>query len=181
MNPQAGDQYLRNAVLTASPEQLQLMLYDGAIRFATQAREAMQAKEIEKTHNLLTRTQRIIVEMQNGLRPEVAPDICNQVAGLYAFTYRRLVDANINKDMEALEEALEILKHLRETWVLLLEKLRQERAGETAPAAGGSSPAPVATAGGGYPAGSGGGGYGPQRPMPGAPEPAYAGGFSVEG
>lgn len=128
MNARAGDEYLRNAVLTATPEQLQLMLYDGAIRFATQARETMQAKEIEQTHNLLTRAQRIIVEMQSSLRPEVAPDTCKQVASLYGFVYRRLVDANVNKDPAVLDEALQILKHMRETWVLLIAKLKQEQA-----------------------------------------------------
>ncbi len=127
MNERAPDQYLRNAVLTATPEQLQLMLYDGAIRFATQAREALQAKEIEQTHNLLTRAQRIIVEMQNGLRPEIAPDVCKQMASLYSFVYRRLIDANVNKDLAALDESLKILNHLRETWILLMDKLKQER------------------------------------------------------
>jgi flagellar protein FliS len=131
MNAKAGDQYFRNAVLTATPEDLQLMLYDGAIRFATQAREAIQAKDIERTHNLLTRAQRIVVEMQSGLRPEIAPEICQRVAGLYAFVYRRLVEANINRDLAALDEALQILGHLRETWVLLIDRLRQERAGPT--------------------------------------------------
>lgn len=162
MNPKAGDQYFRNAVLTATPEQLQLMLYDGAIRFITQARETMQAQDIEQTHNLLTRAQRIILEMQNGLRPDVAPDICNQMASLYTFIYRRLVDANVNKDVLALDEALQILNHMRETWILLIEKLRQERAERSA------SPGPVAP---------------PVRASSPDldPAPVGAGGFSVEG
>lgn len=129
MNARAGEEYLRNAVLTASPEQLQLMLYDGAIRFVNQAREAMQAKDIEQTHNYLTRAQRILVEMQGGLRPEIAPDVCKQMASLYNFVYRRLVEANVNKDTVALDEAIQILKHLRETWILLMAKLKEEKAG----------------------------------------------------
>jgi flagellar protein FliS len=162
MNPNAGDQYFRNAVLTATPEQLQMMLYDGAIRFITQAREVMQARDIEQTHNLLTRAQRVILEMQNGLRPEVAPDISRQMAGLYTFVYRRLVDANVNKDLVALDEALQILNHMRETWILLIEKLRQERAGHAVPA---GAAAPHA------------------RMSPSQPEaaPVGVGGFSAEG
>ncbi len=109
------------------------MLYDGAIRFATQARDALQAKEIEQTHNLLTRAQRIIVEMQNGLRPEIAPDVCKQMASLYDFVYRRLIEANVNKDMTALDESIQILNHMRETWILLMERLRQERSTASAP------------------------------------------------
>ncbi len=159
MNEKAGDQYLRSAVLTATPEQLQMMLYDGAIRFATQAREALQAKDIENTHNLLTRAQRILAELQSGLRPEIAPDICGQMAGLYSFVYRRLIDANINKDLQALDEALQILGHMRQTWIMLIERLRQERAGVV----------PVS-----------GGGARPRAAMP-PPEPVAAGGFSVEG
>jgi flagellar secretion chaperone FliS len=129
MNARAGDQYLRGAVLTASPEQLQLMLYDGAIRFATQARESLQARDIEQTHNHLVRAQRIIVELQNGLRPDAAPEICSQMAGLYAFVYRRLVEANLQKDLAALDEALQILNHMRQTWLMLMDKLQQERSG----------------------------------------------------
>jgi len=122
-----ADEYLKNAILTASPEQLQLMLYDGAIRFASQAREAIQARDIERTHDLLTRAQRIVLEMQNGLRPEVNPELCNRMSALYTFVYRKLVEANVNKDLQALDGALRILNHMRETWVMLIEKLRQER------------------------------------------------------
>lgn len=156
MNARAGNQYLQDAVLTATPEQLQLMLYDGAIRFATQARQSLQAKDIEQTHNLLTRAQRIIVEMQTSLRPEVAPEICSQMAGLYAFVYRRLVDANLQKDLGAVDEALQILNHMRQTWLMLIDRLRQERAG-TAPPSG-------------------------SRPRQSAPaQPAEVGSFSAEG
>jgi flagellar secretion chaperone FliS len=162
MNPRAGDQYFRNAVLTATPEQLQLMLYDGAVRFAAQAREAMQARDIEQTHNLLTKAQRIIVEMQNGLRPEVAPEICRQMAGLYTFVYRRLIDANVNKDPVALDDAIQILNHMRQTWMLLIEKLRQERAGDAVPP---ESAAPHPRM---------------DSPKP-DPTPIGAGGFSAEG
>ena len=130
MNPTNGNEYLRSAVLTATPEQLHLMLYDGAIRFANQAREALKANDIEQTHNALSRTQRIVVEMQSSLRPEVDPELCERVGSLYDFIYRRLVEANVNKDAGALDEALDVLKHLRQTWVMLIEKLQQERAAE---------------------------------------------------
>ncbi len=153
MNARAGEQYLRNSVLTATPEQLQMMLYDGAIRFATQARETIQSRDIEQTHNLLTRAQRILVELQNGLRPEMAPEICRQMAGLYSFVYRRLIDANVNKDVAALDEALQILNHMRETWILLMEKLRQERSGtasSSASATRASVPEPAPVGAGGF-------------------------------
>jgi flagellar protein FliS len=124
------DAYLRDAVLTATPEQLQLMLYDGAIRFATQAREAIQAQDIENSYNLLVKAEAIVLEMQKGLNREVAPGLTEQMSRLYAYIYRRLVEANINKDLQALDDALRILTYQRETWALLVDRVRQERSGQ---------------------------------------------------
>ena len=102
------------------------MLYDGAIRFCRQARDAVERKDIEDSYNLLTRAQNIVLEMQNALRPEVAPELCEQMSALYGFIYRRLVEANVNKDVKAVDDALRILEYQRETWVMLLEKLSAE-------------------------------------------------------
>jgi len=113
--------------MTASPEQLQLMLYDGAIRFSLQARDAITAGDIEAGHNLLTRAQRIVTEMENGLRHEVDPELCNRMAALYGFVFGKLVDANIHKDVEALDDALKILRLQRETWALLVDKVQKAR------------------------------------------------------
>lgn len=123
----AGNPYLRNAVLTAAPEQLQLMLYDGAIRFASQARDAIEAREIEKSYNLLTRAQAIVREMENGLRHEVAPELCARMASLYRFVFGKLVDANVQKDVTAIDDALKILRHQRETWVLVVDKIKKDQ------------------------------------------------------
>jgi flagellar protein FliS len=123
-----GQEYLRDVVLSAPPEKLQLMLYDGAIRFCRQARDAISSNDIEGSYNLLTRAQNIVLEMQNALRPEVDPALCDRMSSLYNFVYRRLVDANVNKDMAALDEALRLLEYQRETWVMLLEKLAEENA-----------------------------------------------------
>ena len=123
---EAGDNpYLRNAVMTARPEQLQLMLYDGAIRFASQAREAIEKREIENSFNLLTRAQNIVREMESGLRHEVAPEICGQMASLYRFVFSKLVDANVNKDVQAVDDALKVLRHQRETWAILADKVQK--------------------------------------------------------
>lgn len=127
----AGDNpYLRNAVLTARPEQLQLMLYDGAIRFASQAREAIEKREIENSFNLLSRAQNIVREMENGLRHEVAPELCSQMASLYRFVFGKLVDANVNKDIQALDDALKVLRHQRETWAILADKVQKAQTAE---------------------------------------------------
>lgn len=123
-----ANEYLRNAIMTASPEQLQLMLYDGAIRFSLQARDALEKGAIEESHNLLTRVQRIVTEMESGLRHERAPELCQQMSALYAFVFSKLVDANIRKDIQALDDALKILRMQRETWAVLVDKVQKARA-----------------------------------------------------
>ncbi len=125
-NPSVSQEYLRNAVLTAPPEQLQLMLYDGAIRFATRGLEAIRVKDREAAFNALDRAQRIVIELSNGIRREINPELADRMSAIYSFIYRRLVDANIRQDEQAVEDALRILRYERETWLLLLEKLKQE-------------------------------------------------------
>jgi flagellar secretion chaperone FliS len=126
MSTVASQEYLKNAVLTASREQLHLMLYDGAIRFALKGREAIEAGKVEESYNHLTRAQKIVIEMQNGLNFKVDPALCERMSALYTFVYRKLVDASVNKDVSAVDDALRILRHQRETWVLLMERIREE-------------------------------------------------------
>lgn len=136
MTTTAPNAYLRNAVMTATPEQLQLMLYDGAIRFATQGRDALEVKNYEVSFERLNRAQKIVLEMQSGLNHDVNPSLCAQMASLYDFVYRKLVDACIEHDVTAVDDALKILHHQRETWVMLIDRLTQEARG----ASGGDAP-----------------------------------------
>lgn len=121
-----SQEYLKNAVLTATPEQLQLMLYDGAIRFATRGAEAIRAKDREAAFNALERAQLIVLELNAGLRRDVNPELADRMGALYNFVYRRLIEANIHQDEAAIDDALRILRYQRETWVLLMEKLQKE-------------------------------------------------------
>jgi flagellar protein FliS len=125
MNPsaKASQEYLKGAVMTAPPEQLQLMLFDGAIRFTLRGKEALQRDDIEGAFNGFERAQRIVLELNNGLRREVNPELVDQMAALYNFIFRRLIDANVHRDVQAAEDALRILRHQRETWAMLIEKL----------------------------------------------------------
>lgn len=124
------NEYLKTKVLTASPEQLQMMLYDGAIRFCEQARQDIQEKRIEDSFHHLTKVQKIMLELINGLRDDVAPEICQNMRRLYLFCYDRLVEANIKKTLAAIDEALLVLRDIRQTWILLVEKLNQEKAAQ---------------------------------------------------
>lgn len=132
MNPQAAQNYLRTKVLTATPEQLQLMLYDGAIRFADQARAALEQKNYESSYTLISKVQKIVLELTATLKHDVSPDLCSKLAGLYNFVYRRLVDANVQHELQALDDALQVLKYQRETWALLLQQLQKQKAGSAA-------------------------------------------------
>lgn len=126
--PAASQTYLKHKVLTATPEQLQLMLYEGAIRFALLARKEMLAKSFEAAQVAFERADAILCELHNGLRPEIDPDLCDKYAGLYNFCIRKLNLANVHHDPEPLDDAVQILQHLRETWVLVIEHIAQERA-----------------------------------------------------
>jgi flagellar protein FliS len=138
----ASREYFRSAVMTASPEQLQLMLLDGAIRFTTRGMDAIKAGRIEEAAAALDRARRIMVAVTDGLRREVNPQLVDQLTALYAFIYRRLVEGSLYRNVSALEDALKILRHQRETWALLVERLRQHDA--ACCAAAGPAPAQAA-------------------------------------
>ena len=138
MNPQsaspqtAQQQYLRTRVLTATPEQLQMMLYDGAIRFSEQARSALEAKDYERSYNLISRVQKIITELSITLKHDVAPDLCGKLSALYTFVYKKLIEANIEHQLAPMDEALNILRYQRETWAMLLDQLGKKKAAAAA-------------------------------------------------
>ena len=119
--------YLRDSVLTATPEQLQLMLYDGAIRFALQGRDALVAQHHEASLDRLTRAQHIILEMKAGLNYDVNRELCERVASIYNFLYRKLVDACVQRDVGAVDDALKILRMERETWQILVDRVARAR------------------------------------------------------
>src|SRR5688500_12215467 len=128
MNAQVANNYLKTKVFTATPEQLQLMLYDGALRFGEQARAALAKRNFEESYRLIARDQRILTELSGSLKHDVAPELCGKLAALYTDAYRQLVEANVGHEMAPLEEALGILRYQRETWVLLLDQLSKTKA-----------------------------------------------------
>jgi flagellar protein FliS len=132
MNPQASQQYLRTRILTATPEQLQLMLYDGAIRFGEQARAALADNNFEQAYNLISRVQKIITEMSCTLKHDVSPELCGKLSALYNFAYKKLIEANIDHKIESLDEALNVLRYQRQTWALLLDQLGKQKAAAAA-------------------------------------------------
>lgn len=135
MKPQVSQQaknYLRTRVMTATREQLQMMLFDGAVRFAQQARAALEKNDFETSHAMLTRTQHIVLELNRALNHKQDPELCGKLAALYNFTYKKLVLANLKRDIVPLDEAIRILNYQRETWALLMEQIAKQKAAEVA-------------------------------------------------
>lgn len=111
-NPYA--QYQNNKIMTASPAELTLMLYEGAIKFCNIAIMGIEQGDIEKAHNNNMKVQRIIKEFIASLddKYEVSKDFQN----VYDYLLRRLHEANISKDKEIMEEVLTHLRTMRDTW-----------------------------------------------------------------
>jgi flagellar secretion chaperone FliS len=128
-NPQAAQTYLRTRVMTATPEQLQMMLFDGALRFGEQAKIALGEKNYEQTYLNISRVQKILAEMMTSLKHNIYPELCDRLAALYQYVYKRLIEASVHHKMESLEEAMNLLKFQRDTWSMLLEQVGKAKAG----------------------------------------------------
>ena len=110
----AYSQYANNKILTASPAELTLMLYEGAIKFCNIAIMAIENKDIEKAHNNIMKVQRIIEEFQITL--DFKYPIANDFNNVYNYLMRRLREANMTKDKQILEEVNGHIRTMRDTW-----------------------------------------------------------------
>ena len=112
--PNAYAAYNRNKVLTASPADLTLMLYDGAIKFCNFAIAGIESKDVEKAHVNIMKTQKIIEEFLRTL-DEKYP-VYKDFENVYNYLMDRLREANVHKDKAILEEVLTHLRGMRDTW-----------------------------------------------------------------
>jgi len=134
-------QYKNNEITTASPEEVLILLYEGAIRFLKIARKGITEKDIEKTHNNLIKTQRIITEFMLTLDMEIGGEIAENLYRLYEYLHHRLVHANLKKDIHAIDEVLKHLVSLKETWEQAIKNANQDKAA-AASYRGGNLPSP---------------------------------------
>ena len=100
------------------------MLYNGCIKFINKAKLAIEEKNIQEANNAIIRAQDIIHELMYTLNMDY--DISNNLAALYDFMNRRLIDANLSKDTEPLDEVLELVTELRDTWMEVIKKNRKQ-------------------------------------------------------
>jgi flagellar protein FliS len=111
--------------MTASPEQLTLLLYNGALRFIDESILALESKDYPKSHERNLRAQDIVTEFMVTL--DMKLEISETWLSLYEYIRNRLVQGNIKKDKEHLSEARFMLQELRDTWVEAMNKVRLEK------------------------------------------------------
>ena len=119
------EQYQKSKILTASPAELTLMLYDGAIKFGNIAKSGMEEKDIQKAHTNVVKVQKIIEEFRNTLDHKYP--IADELDNVYAYLLERLVEANVKKDPAIMEEVIGHLRSMRDTWA---EVMRKNKTGE---------------------------------------------------
>lgn len=124
MNPYLK-QYQKSQIETATPERILIMLYDGAIQFLNIAKIELNANtvplNIQKIHNNIMGAQKIITEFQNTLNMEIGGEMARNLYDLYDYLYKRLIEANMKKDVTIIDEVLVHLKDLRDTWQQAIE------------------------------------------------------------
>ncbi|NLF83220.1 MAG: flagellar export chaperone FliS [Candidatus Gastranaerophilales bacterium] len=109
-------QYQQSQIQTAPPEQILIMLYDGAIQFLNKALVALEQKNIQESHNNIIGAQNIIMEFMNTLNMDIGGEVARNLYSLYEYPHYRLIQANINRNAEMVQEVLRHLKDLKATW-----------------------------------------------------------------
>ena len=112
--------YNNSKIQTATPAELTLLLYEGAIKFTNIAIVAMEKNDVQKTHDNIMKTEKIIEEFQATLDHKYP--VAKDFEAVYSYLLKRLFDANIRKDPEILEEVLRHLRTMRDTWKEVMAK-----------------------------------------------------------
>src|ERR1700754_2308511 len=126
MNPYASPQAYRNsAVLTASPEQLVVMLYDGSVRFLRQAEIAMREGARLHSFEKLGRAEDILDELLATLNMDTG-EIADRLQAIYIFCKKTLIEARIGRDAEKIGQVVALMSDLREAWATLANQAAAE-------------------------------------------------------
>jgi flagellar secretion chaperone FliS len=122
MNPalQAQNAYKQNSVLSASPEQLVLMLYDGALRFLSQAGTAMREGDVSTANGRLRRAEAILDELRATLDPS-AGEIAERLEAIYIFCRQFLVEAQLEQDPAKIDSVAGLVGELRGAWAAICQ------------------------------------------------------------
>ncbi|MHB8073708.1 flagellar export chaperone FliS [Desulfosporosinus fructosivorans] len=126
VNPKMANAYKNQQVMTSSPEQLTLLLYNGALRFVTESILAMEQGDIQKSHNANMRVQDIVREFMRTL--DMKYELSITWAQLYEYAEHCLIQGNVNKDLEQLQQVKEVLQEMRDAWVGAMQQTHVARA-----------------------------------------------------
>lgn len=126
LNSQMANVYKNQQMMTSSPEQLTLLLYNGALRFLNESILAIEQGDFQKAHNSNIRVQDIVREFVLTL--DMSYEISKGWAQLYEYTEYCLIQGNIKKDVKLLEQAKEVLQELRDAWVGAMKQTHVARA-----------------------------------------------------
>lgn len=122
------DSYKNAHIETASPERLLVMLYDGTIKYLNLALGSIEQQDIESTHRNLLKAEAIILELMSVLDRDVGGEIATNLYNLYDYMYQQLVQANIKRQPEPVQEVIKLLEPLRSAWNEAAETVAQLRA-----------------------------------------------------
>ncbi|HKM35316.1 MAG TPA: flagellar export chaperone FliS [Lachnospiraceae bacterium] len=122
--PNAYAQYKNSKILTASPAELTLMLYDGAIKFCNISIDAIEDKQITKAHNSIVKVENIIDYLRKTL--DMQYPVAQDFEHIYVYLEQRLVDANVKKDKDILMEVCAHLRTVRDNWKEVMNKNREK-------------------------------------------------------
>jgi flagellar protein FliS len=114
--------------MSARPEELRMLLLDGAVRFARQAQEGLSTRNFEQSYLGITKCRDIVVELMTSIKEEHNPDLAKNVKALYSFIFTELTEANLARSAERMAKIVDLLEYERETWAMLLDKFAAERA-----------------------------------------------------
>ena len=117
-------QYNNNKIMTASPAELTLMLYEGAIKFCNIAIDAIERKDVSKAHKNIVKVENIINYLRTTLDMKYA--VAQDFERMYVYLHKRLIEANIKKDAKILEEVNGHLRSIRDTWKQVM-RINRER------------------------------------------------------
>jgi flagellar secretion chaperone FliS len=122
------NQYQQNQIMTASQEQILVMLYDGAIRFASQAIEGIEKNDMAIKGKYIGKTMAIISEFATSLDHDIGGQIAADLDAMYGYMLRELSNANVDNNIAPIQEIIVLLKDLRQTWVEAIEINNSEKA-----------------------------------------------------
>ena len=117
--------YREMEIQTSPPEKLIILLYDEAVKCLKMAITKIKIKDIEQSNRLLLKTQKIIRELMCSLNVDVG-EVAMGLYNLYEYIYERLVQANIEKNAQIVEEVLSLIKPLREAWIKAAEVVNED-------------------------------------------------------